>query len=110
VNVGVHLQILPRVSPDGTVTSHIVSEVSSVTGYIQGNIPEVSQRQAVATATVHDGESYVIGGLIQDNDLRSVTKIPILGDLPLIGQVFRATQNTLLRTNLYIVVTPHVSN
>lgn len=110
VNVGVHLQILPRVSLDGDVSSHIVAEVSSVTGYTQGNIPQVSQRQAVANATVHDGNDYVIGGLIQDNELRSLTKIPFLGDIPLLGALFRSSQVTHQRTNLYIIITPHVAS
>jgi general secretion pathway protein D len=107
VNVGVSLQIQPRVSSDGYVTSHIFSEVSSVTGYTQG-VPTISQRQAYTTATVRDGESFVIGGLLQDNEIRSLTKLAFVGDLPLIGQFFRYWSTSHSQTNLYVVVTPHV--
>jgi general secretion pathway protein D len=107
VNVGVSLQIQPRVSSDGYVTSHIYSEVSSVTGFTQG-APQISQRQANTTATVRDGESFVIGGLLQDNEIKSLAKIPFIGDLPLIGTFFRYYTSSHSQTNLYIVVTPHV--
>ncbi|MBV9647565.1 MAG: type II secretion system protein GspD [Candidatus Eremiobacteraeota bacterium] len=107
VNVGVNLQILPRVSSDGYVTSHIFAEVSSVTGFTQG-IPEISQRQAVTQATVKDGDSFVIGGLLQDNEIRTVYKVPGIGDIPLIGALFRRLSTTKQRTNLYVVVTPHI--
>lgn len=107
VNVGVNLQIQPRISSDGFVTSHIFSEVSSVTAFTQG-IPQISQRQAVTTATVKDGDSFVVGGLLQDNEIKTVYKVPGLGDVPLIGGLFRRISSTTQRTNLYIVVTPHI--
>lgn len=107
VNVGVHLQIKPDVS-SGYVTSTIVAEVSDVTGFIQGNIPQISQRQTITTARVRDGESFVIGGLLQDNEIRNASKIPIIGDLPLLGELFRFQTSTHQETNLYIIVTPRV--
>lgn len=107
VNVGVTLQIAPRVSPDGFVTSHIYTVVSSVTGYSQG-YPTISQREAETSASVRDGETFVIGGLTMDNTLNSKSKIPLLGDLPLVGQAFRADRSTKSKTDLYIVITPHI--
>ena len=107
VNVGVNLQIQPRVSSDGFVTSHIYSEVSSVTGFTNG-APQISQRTASTIATVRDGDSFVIGGLLQDNELRNLSKLPFIGDIPLIGVFFRHINTSHTQTNLYIVVTPHV--
>lgn len=107
VNVGVNLQIQPRVSSDGFVTSHIYSEVSSVTQFVSG-VPQISQRTASTTASVRDGESFVIGGLLQDNEIRNLTKLPFIGDLPLIGVFFRHVNTSHSQTNLYIVVTPHI--
>jgi len=107
INVGVSLQIQPRVSDDGFVTSHIYSEVSSVTGLSQ-NYPTISQRQATTSATVKDGESFVIGGLLQDNEIRSFTKLPFVGDIPIIGALFGHTTTSRTQSNLYIVVTPHI--
>jgi general secretion pathway protein D len=107
VNVGVNLQIEPRISSDGFVTSHVFSEVSSVTGYQQG-YPTLSQREATTTATVKDGESFVIGGLLETDELRSLAKVPGIGDLPLIGWLFRVRHDQMKSTNLYIIVTPHI--
>ncbi len=77
VNVGVTLQIAPRVSPDGFVTSQIYGVVSSVTGFSQG-YPTISQREAETSASVRDGETFVIGGLTQDNVIDSKSKVPLL--------------------------------
>ena len=107
VNVGVTLQIAPRVSSDGFVTSHIYGVVSSVSGYSQG-YPTISQREAETSASVRDGETFVIGGLTQDNSLSSKSKVPILGDIPVLGQAFRVDKATKSKTDLYIVITPHI--
>jgi general secretion pathway protein D len=107
VNVGVTLQIAPRVSDDGMVTSHVFAVVSSVTGFSQG-YPTISQREASTSATVRDGESFVIGGLSQESDLKHRTKLPLAGDLPVLSTLFNAENSTGSKTDLYIVVTPHV--
>ncbi len=107
VNVGVTLQIAPRVSPDGFVTSHIYAVASAVTGYQQG-YPTISQREAETSASVRDGETFVIGGLTLDNALMSRTKVPILGDIPLLGALFRVDKSSKSKTDLYIVITPHI--
>lgn len=107
VNVGVTLQIAPRVSNDGFVTSHVFCVVSSVTGYEQG-YPTINQREAQTSVTVHDGETFVIGGLSQDNSSNSTSKVPILGDIPLINTLFDLRQDSDSKTELYIVVTPHI--
>jgi general secretion pathway protein D len=107
VNVGVTLQIAPRVSEDGYVSSHVFAVVSSVTGYQQG-YPTISQREAETSATVRDGDSFVIGGLTQEDVINSKTKIPLLGDIPLIGQAFRTDKSSMSKTELYVIVTPHI--
>jgi general secretion pathway protein D len=107
VNVGVTLQIAPRVSGDGFVTSHVFAVVSSVTGTSQG-YPTISQREAETSATVRDGDSFVIGGLTQDETLSTKSKVPLLGDIPILGQAFRNERTTRSKTELYIIVTPHI--
>ena len=107
VNVGVTLQIAPRVSSDGFVTSQIYGVVSSVTGTSQG-YPTISQREAETSASVRDGETFVIGGLTQDNVLTTKSKVPLLGDIPIAGQLFRVERSTRAKTELYIVITPHI--
>ena len=107
VNVGVTLQIAPRVSDDGFVTSHVFAVVSSVTGFSQG-YPTISQREASTSATVRDGESFVIGGLTQESDLTRRSKLPLLGDLPLAGRMLSAENTSRAKTDLYILITPHI--
>ena len=107
VNVGVTLQIAPRVSEDGFVTSQIYGVVSSVTGFSQG-YPTISQREAETSASVRDGETFVIGGLTQENSLTNKSKIPLLGDIPLLGALFTVERSTRSKTELYIVITPHI--
>lgn len=107
VNVGVTLQIAPRVSSDGYITSKIYGVVSSVTGFSQG-YPTISQREAETSASVRDGETFVIGGLTQENVLVNKSKIPLLGDIPILGQAFRTERSTSTTTELYIVITPRI--
>ncbi len=107
VNVGVTLQIAPRVSEDGFVTSHVFAVVSSVTGFSQG-YPTISQREASTSATVRDGESFVIGGLTQESETPRRSKLPGLGDLPLLGLLLDTENTSRAKTDLYIVVTPHI--
>jgi general secretion pathway protein D len=105
VTVGVTLQIEPRITADGFVTSHIFCEISSVTGTSQG-YPTISQREALTSATVRDGDSFVIGGMTEDDDLSSSDAPP--GHLPLVGGLFNHQTRTHSHTQLYIVVTPHI--
>jgi general secretion pathway protein D len=107
VNVGVTLQIAPRVTSDGFVTSHVFCVVSSVTGFSQG-YPTISQRKAETSATVADGETFVIGGLTEHNELATTSSVPLLGDIPLLGRLFTLNKGTDSKTELYIVVTPHI--
>ena len=107
VNVGVTLQIAPRVSTDGFVTAQIYGVVSSVTGYSQG-YPTISQREAETSVTVRDGETFVIGGLTQENVIKRNSKVPLLGDIPLLGNLFKVERSSSSKTELYIVITPHI--
>ncbi|HZC37971.1 MAG TPA: secretin N-terminal domain-containing protein [Sphingomicrobium sp.] len=107
VNVGVTLQIAPRVSDDGFVTAHVFAVVSSVTGFSQG-YPTISQREASTSATVHDGEAFVIGGLTEESRISNKSKLPLLGDIPLLGTLFTTEHTNQAKRDLYIVVTPHI--
>jgi general secretion pathway protein D len=107
VNVGVTLQIAPRVSSDGNVTAHVFAVVSSVSGYSQG-YPTISQREASTSATVRDGETFIIGGLTQESNISNKSKLPLLGDIPLVGSLFSVEHTNKINDDLYIVVTPHI--
>jgi general secretion pathway protein D len=107
VNVGVTLQIAPRITDDGFVTAHVFAVVSSVTGFSQG-YPTISQREASTSATVRDGEPFVIGGLTEESRISNKSKLPILGDIPLLGSLFTTEHTNREKRDLYIVVTPHI--
>jgi len=107
INVGVSLEILPRISANGNVTVDVFSEVSSIVDYI-GNTPRIAVRQELTTASANDGQSILMGGLMQDQEIKQFSKIPGLGDLPIIGPLFQQTTMSDQKTNLYLVITPHV--
>lgn len=108
INVGVTLQILPRITGNGGVDANVFSQVSSVTGFDSSGDPQISTRQAQTKVNLMEGQTLVIGGLLQEQDIRNLQKIPILGDIPIFGALFRFYTETKQNTNLVITVTPHV--
>ncbi len=74
------------------------------------SVPIINSRSASTTVSVQDGQTIVIGGLISTEDNERVTKIPWLGDIPYIGAVFRRTEQSRVRSELLIIMTPHVIN
>lgn len=105
---GVTLDITPLVDADGGITVALHPVVNSLIGLSAGGVPEISTRDTQTTVHLRDNETLVIGGLIQENETRTNTKIPLLGDVPLVGRVFRNEQRTSSRNELIIVVTPHL--
>ena len=93
VNAGIKLYVTGKVNNDGFITMNVHPEVSLVTLSTPGaggvQVPDVRVREATTTVRVKDGETLVISGLINDQDIKSVQKVPILGDLPFFGQLFR---------------------
>jgi len=108
INVGVNLQIQPRITGDHTVEANVFSEVSSVSGFTANNDPQISTRQAQTRVNLIEGQTLVIGGLMQQRDIHNLQKIPLLGDLPLVGALFRFYTETRQNTNLIITITPHI--
>jgi len=108
--VGVKLRITPHINPDGYITTEITPEVSSVTDFKGANndLPVVSTRQATTTVRIKDGNSVVIGGLLSEQKNTQVTKVPLLGDIPFLGYLFRHQVTQLEKSDLVIEVTPHI--
>jgi len=110
-NVGTQLTIIPRINQDGYVSVRLLQEVSALTNQTLEaalNAPIITVREAETSAIVRDGQTIVIGGLISDTQNRVETGVPVLKDIPLLGLVFKSTDNRNSRSELAIFVTPKV--
>lgn len=112
VNVQTGLDVLPRVNGDGTITMTLMPEVSDAGTFIQGptgyEAPETNSQYLTTTRRVADGQTIVIGGFIRKNDENDTNKIPILGDLPIVGGLFRTVAKSEDDQELLIFVTPTI--
>jgi len=114
VDVGIKLYVTPTINRDGFVTMKIKPEISSATrtdivseGKIT-QIPIVTTSEAETTVMIKDGVTIIIGGLRKDEKYKTVKKIPLIGDIPLLGFFFRSTSNELKKVELVILLTPHI--
>jgi type II secretory pathway component GspD/PulD (secretin) len=104
VPVGIILLVHPRVNDDGYITLRVHPVVSTVTGFTAG-LPQTSSREAETVVRVKDGDTLVIAGLIRDEDIRQMSKIPLLGDLPLIGNLFKNEMRNHRRSEVMVFLT-----
>ena len=112
-NVGIILEVTPTINPNGYVQIDILPEISTVsarTTQISDDFesPIITTRQVDTTVTIRDGQTIVIGGLIQTQSEERRTKTPILGDLPLVGNLFRSTKAAKIKTELLVILTPRI--
>ncbi|TQF42633.1 general secretion pathway protein GspD [Bradyrhizobium sp. UNPF46] len=109
-DTGVILSITPRISESGRVTLDIEQEVSTVSETTTSSInsPTISQRRVRTTVVVNDGEAFALGGLIQDKRTKTRTQIPVLGDIPILGNAVRMKDDLIGKTELVIMIAPHV--
>ena len=114
IKSGITLKMLPQIADNGDITVKIEPEVSDVTtdgdrGSASGNgLPVISSRKVSTMARVKDGESIVLGGLIQRNKLKVRTKIPFLGDIPIIGFFFSRTKTIQEENEVLVIITPKI--
>jgi general secretion pathway protein D len=109
-DTGVILSITPRINQSGRVLLDIEQEVSSVASTTSSGIdsPTISQRRIRTSVVVSDGEALALGGMIQKSQTATRTQIPIVGDLPAIGNLFSSKDNRVGKTELLVIITPHV--
>jgi general secretion pathway protein D len=113
-DIGIVLEVTPSVNPDGLVNMTVVPQITTRTGETvqisEELFPEVfATRSASTRVAVFDGQTIVIGGLIEDQMNESIRKVPLLGDIPLAGALFRRTVKEKSKTELLIFLTPHVA-
>lgn len=115
-DLGIKVTLTPFISPEGYVTLNIVPDYSTIQSQIfdSEGLPAVtllSRRNLdLKNVRIKDGETLVLGGMIQESEQKTVGKIPLLGDLPLIGAAFRSTSTTKEKSELVIMITPHIIN
>jgi len=110
VDIGVKLQVKPVVMDDGYVVMDIQPDVSQFLQLINNQFPETATRQANINCRVKDGNTLVLGGLINESEATTVAKIPFLGDIPVLGQFFRNIGKTRSKNEVVIMVTPKILN
>ena len=106
--VGIKLDVLPQISEGDVIRLAIKQEVSSVAGAITGSDFITNKREIETTVLANNGEIIVLGGLIQDDEQINLDKVPILGDAPVIGKLFRSKGKSRVRTNLMVFLRPTI--
>jgi general secretion pathway protein D len=107
-DVGTSLTILPTINPDGYVNLQVQQEVSSATSETQFGAPVISTREASTHLFVRDGQTAVLGGLIDRERDNSRSGIPVLSAIPGLGALFGTTSNTTTNSELFLFLTPHI--
>lgn len=107
-DVGTRLTIRPTINPDGYVTLTVLQEVSSATDVTQFGAPVISTREVETRLLVKDGHTVVIGGLIDQVRTQTWSGIPVLKDIPLLGNLFRSSTRRTNTSELFLFLIPHV--
>ncbi len=113
-DIGIILTVTPHINPAGLVILDVTPEISALTGTtvpISENVdaPVFAKRSATSRVAIQDGQTIVIGGLMEDKKTEDIKKVPILGDIPLLGNLFRRNNTESSKTELLIFLTPHVA-
>ena len=109
-NVGVTLEVRPQINAGGTIKLDLRVEVSSIAGPVSSSFQDLilNKREIENTITIDDGEIVGIGGLLDDNDRRTLDRVPLLGDIPILGNLFRSRGRARARTNLMVFIRPTI--
>jgi general secretion pathway protein D len=109
-DTGVILSVTPRVNAGGLMLLDITEEVSNPTTTTTSSLtsPTISERRVTSSVAIGDGQTIALGGLIQDSRQTDKTGIPLLSDIPVIGALFGTRNNQLTRTELIVMITPHI--
>ncbi|MDF1553701.1 MAG: hypothetical protein P1P84_11595, partial [Deferrisomatales bacterium] len=112
-DVGLTLRFTPQINEDDFVKLKLYQEISQVLSTATGgsaNAPSTTRRTAQTTVVAQSGSTIVIGGLIKDDTETTTSSVPCLGDLPLVGYLFRSTADKVTKKNLLLFLTPHIIN
>ncbi|ATW05482.1 type II secretion system secretin GspD [Sphingorhabdus sp. YGSMI21] len=109
-NVGIELEVTPQINAGDEVRMELRQQVSSIAGPVSDDFNEliINKREINTTVTVGDGEIIALGGLLDDNERRTIQKVPFLGDIPLLGELFRSRGKSRVKTNLMVFIRPTI--
>ena len=108
VDIGVKLRVTPMIGSDGSVTADLHPEYSELVGVTQAGFPIVANRKIDATLRVRDGETIVLGGLMRDVSSETISRVPWVSEIPILGQIFKNKQMHHERDEVVFLITPHV--
>ena len=108
LDVSTKLTITPTINPDGYVNLALVQQVNNATNEVQFGAPIITTRAATTQLLARNGQTIVIGGLIDNQDERSRSGIPYLRDIPVIGWLFGGLRKTKVNSELFLFLTPHI--
>jgi pilus assembly protein CpaC len=112
---GVRLDFIPTITPRGTIRLQVAPEVSaldfangiSISGF---TVPGLSTRRVNTEVELAEGQSFAIGGLLDNRETKNLSKIPFIGDIPVLGKLFHSIDTTRTNTELIVIVTPEIVN
>jgi len=112
---GIRLNFVPTITPRNTIRLQVAPEVSSldfanavtISGF---TIPAISIRKVQTEVELSQGQSFAIGGLLDNNETETFEKVPFIGDIPILGKFFQSIQRTKNNTELMVIVTPEIVN
>jgi len=107
-DVGTKLTLTPTINDDGYVNLQVVQEVSNATNETEFDAPVISTREAATHLFIRDGQTAVIGGLVEQEIDKSRSGVPLLKDLPILGGLFGSTQTSDAQSELFLFITPHI--
>jgi len=106
--IGILLDVTPTINKDGQITAKISPEVSSIVDFVADYIPRTKVRRVTSTVTVPDGKKIIVGGLLNSTLTDKTSKLPLLGDIPIVGKVFQHKYVTIENTDLIMEITPRM--
>ncbi|MBA4754368.1 MAG: type II secretion system protein GspD [Sphingobium sp.] len=109
-DVGIKLEVKPQINTGGAIKLFLRQEVSSVAGPVSNSSSDliINKREIEATVTVDDGEILALGGLLDDNERKTIERIPLLSDIPGLGELFKSRSRSRTKTNLMVFIRPTI--
>ena len=108
VVIGITLEVTPYLDSNGKIKLDINQTIDDIKGYTSDNLPITSSREAKTKVILNSSETLIIGGLIKEDEIDVETKVPILGDIPLLGELFKSKKRVSKKSNLVIFITANI--